>query len=284
MLVEAPSYVGALQAFASHESRYLAVPMDDQGMCVESATQMLNHVMSTSEDRPALLYTIATFQNPSGVTISRERRLALLEFCAAQQIPLVEDDPYGELRYEGEEVPPLRALPGGEETIYLGTFSKILAPGLRLGWIVAPQSVIARLVISKQAADLHTDSLVQRAVLHYCMHTDIEEHLSHLRAVYRSRRDAMLSALADYFPSEVKWTRPDGGFFIWVTFPEGTDTRALFAEALAQRVAFVPGTAFFMDHLGSNCLRLNFSHVEPARIVEGMQRLAKVVTAHSSKT
>jgi 2-aminoadipate transaminase len=280
VLVEAPSYVGALQAFASHGSRCLAVPVDDQGMCVERAALMLYNEASRSAVEPALLYTVATFQNPSGVTMSRERRLALLDLCAVKQLPLVEDDPYGELRYEGEEVLALRALPGGEETIYLGTFSKILAPGLRLGWVVAPQPVIARLVIAKQATDLHTDSLVQRAVLHYCMHADMDGHIAHLRTAYRSRRDAMLAALTDYFPSSVHWTYPKGGLFIWVTLPGKIDTRALLAEALESRVVFVPGTAFFMDNQGSNCLRLNFSHVVPARINEGIQRLAKVVTRH----
>lgn len=287
VLVEAPSYVGALQAFAAHQPRYLTVPMDDQGLRVGEAAWML--ATATPPATHGLLYTAATFQNPSGVTMSRERRLALLELCAGRRLPLVEDDPYGELRYEGEDVPPLRALPGGEETIYLGTFSKILAPGLRLGWVVAPRPLIARLVIAKQAADLHTDSLVQRAVLHYCTHADLEGHIARLRAAYRERRDAMLAALARYFPAEVRWTHPGGGLFLWLTLPEGADARGLLAEALAHRVAFVPGTAFY-PHIGAtpagdaraggeNCLRLNFSHADPARIEEGMRRLAAVVTA-----
>lgn len=282
VVVEAPSYVGALQAFSAHEPRYITVPMDEQGLRVDLAATALDGVDPTATG--GLLYTAATFQNPSGVTLSRQRRLALLELCTARRLPLVEDDPYGELRYAGAAVPSLRALPGGQETIYLGTFSKILAPGLRLGWVVAPRPLIDRLVIAKQAADLHTDSLVQRAVLHYCTHADLEGHIARLRTVYGQRREAMLDALQRYFPAEVRWTRPDGGLFVWVTLPTGTDARALLAAALERRVAFVPGTAFHPHgeearaEVG-HCLRLNFSHSDPARIEEGVRRLAAVITA-----
>ena len=275
VMVEAPSYVGALQAFSAHEPRYLTVPMDDEGLRVDHAAALLNAPGAA----PSLLYSVATFQNPSGVTMSRERRAALLALCADRGIPLVEDDPYGELRFDGATVPPLRALPGGEETIYLGTISKILAPGLRLGWVVAPRPLIARLVIAKQAADLHTDSLVQRAVLHFCTHNDLAAHIAHLQDVYRERRDAMLAALERYFPPEARWTHPEGGLFLWVTLPEGTDSRALLAEALEQRVAFVPGTAFHVDGSGANCLRLNFSHAAPERLAEGVRRLGGVLAA-----
>lgn len=278
VLVEAPSYVGALQAFVGHGVSCPAVPMDEQGICVDKAGEVFDAIEASEGRRPGLLYTVATFQNPSGVTMSERRRRELLAFCAERQLPLVEDDPYGELRYEGAEVPPLRALPGGEETIYLGTFSKILAPGLRLGWVVAPEPVIERLVIAKQATDLHTDSLAQRAVLHYCRHADLEGHIVRLQEFYRTRRDAMLAGLADYLPTGSTWTRPEGGLFTWVTLPEGIDTRALLAEALAERVAFVPGSAFYADSQGHNCLRLNFSHVEAARIIEGVQRLARAMS------
>ena len=172
----------------------------------------------------------------------------------------------------------MRALAGGEETIYLGTFSKILAPGIRLGWVVAPKPLISRLVIAKQAADLFTDSLVQRAVLYYCLHNDLDSHIAHLRTVYRERRDEMLMALNDYFPPDVKWTHPKGGFFIWVTLPTDVDARAILAEALSCGVAFVPGSAFYTDNQGANHFRLNFTHVSPERIEEGVRRLAKVLT------
>lgn len=276
VLVEAPTYVGALQAFAAQQPRYLSVSVDDDGLCVHEAAQLLRAVAPTA---PRLLYSVSTFQNPSGVTLSLERRHALLDLCAAHALPLIEDDPYGELRYEGTALPPLRALPGGEETVYLGTFSKILSPGLRLGWVVAPRPLIARLVMAKQAADLHTDSLVQRAVLRYCLDADLEGHIARLCAVYGARRDAMLAALTRYFPTGTRWTRPQGGLFLWVTLPKGVDTRALVPEAIARRVAFVPGSAFHTDDSGANCMRLNFSHATPELIEEGVRRLAEVVDA-----
>jgi 2-aminoadipate transaminase len=274
LVVEAPSYVGALQAFGAHDPAYLPVPMDGDGLCVDDLAGLL------SAGGAALLYTVATFQNPSGVTMSTPRRAALLEVCARHGLPLIEDDPYSELRYGGPEVPPLRALPGGAETIYLGTFSKILAPGLRLGWVVAPRPLIARLVRAKQAADLHTDSLVQRAVLHYCTHADLAAQVARLRAVYGARRDAMLAALARYLPPGSRWTRPDGGMFTWVSLADGVDTRVLLQAALARGVAFVPGVAFYAAGSGGlSDLRLNFSHAKPETIEEGIRRLGTVIDA-----
>ncbi len=276
--IEAPSYVGALQAFSAHEPAYVPVPMDDDGLLVNEAAQRL----PAHCDRGGLFYTASTFKNPSGVTLSAARRAALLELCVARGLPLVEDDPYGELRFEGEPVPPLRALPGGADAVYLGTFSKILAPGLRLGWVVAPRPLLARLVIAKQAADLHTDSLVQRAVLHYCTHANLEGHIARLRDVYRARRDAMLAALEQEMPTGVTWTRPAGGLFLWLTLPGGLDARELLKDALARHVAFVPGAAFHTQSEGASCLRLNFSHSAPERIEEGIQRLADVLKARLS--
>jgi len=209
VLVEEPSYVGALQAFAAYGPRVAGVPMDDAGLQVDHVDAPLTTRGRDplGHDNPAVLYTIPTFQNPSGLTMSLRRRAALIELCAARRLPVIEDDPYGELRYEGEDTPPLRALPGGEETVYLGTFSKILAPGLRLGWVVAPRPLMARLVRAKQGADLHTDTLAQRAVLQYCLHADLDGHIARLRRAYRERRDAMLAALARYLPPEARWTR-----------------------------------------------------------------------------
>ncbi len=288
VLVEEPSYVGALQAFAAYGPRVVSAPMDDEGLRVDRAATTLatmGHDPAGHGGLVAILYTIPTFQNPSGLTMSVRRREALIELCAAHRLPLVEDDPYGELRYEGADLPPLRARPGGEETIYLGTFSKILAPGLRLGWVAALRPLMARLVLAKQGADLHTDTLTQRAVLHYCLHADMDGHIARLRQVYRERRDAMLAALALYFPAEARWTRPEGGLFIWVTLPEGIDTRALLAVALERGVAFVPGSAFHVagagghGEQGGRSLRLNFSHADPDRIDAGLRRLGEVVAA-----
>lgn len=299
VLVESPSYVGALQSFSTREVGYLPVGMDDQGLLVEDAAallagQPLRHAHGATLDgaeadthagpAPSLAYTVATFQNPSGVTMSLERRKALLALCAGRQMPLIEDDPYGELRFEGDEVPAIRSLPGGEGTIYLGTFSKVLAPGLRIGWMVAPKPLIARCVLAKQAADLQSDSLTQRALLHFCANNDTEEIVTRLRVLYRERRDAMLDALARHFPAEARWTRPEGGLFIWVTLPQGVHDRALLSDALAQRVAFVPGSAFHIDGQGSNCLRLSFSVSSPERIEEGIARLSGVVKEHLAAT
>ncbi len=284
VLVEEPSYVGALQAFAAYGPRVVSAPMDDEGLRVDRVDTSLapRGRDPRGHDNPAILYTIPTFQNPSGLTMSRRRRAALIKLCADRGLPVIEDDPYGELRYEGADLPPLRALPGGADTVYLGTFSKILAPGLRLGWVVAPRPLLARLVRAKQGADLHTDTLAQRAVLQYCLHADLDGHIARLRRVYRERRDAMLAALARYFPPEARWTRPEGGLFLWVTLPEGVDTRALLASALERGVAFVPGSAFHAARdggQGERSLRLNFSHADPERIDDGLRRLGAVVAA-----
>ena len=289
VLVEEPSYVGALQAFAAYGPRFVSAPMDDEGLRVDHVATTVASSLGhdpRGHAAPTFLYTIPTFQNPSGATMSQRRREALIDLCAGRQLPVIEDDPYGELRYEGADLPPLRALPGGAETVYLGTFSKILAPGLRLGWVVAPRPLMARLVRAKQGADLHTDTLAQRAVLHYCLHADLEGHIARLRRVYRERRDAMLAALTRYFPPEARWTRPEGGLFLWVTLPAGVDTRALLADALERGVAFVPGSAFqtMPDRgQGGQSLRLNFSHADPERIDEGLRRLGEVVAAATAQ-
>ncbi|HVA92979.1 MAG TPA: PLP-dependent aminotransferase family protein [Chloroflexota bacterium] len=277
LAVEAPSYVGALNAFLPHQPKFVPVPMDDQGLRVDLLDAALDHAGAPA----ALLYTVATFQNPSGCTMSLPRRHALISVATKRALPIVEDDPYGELRFAGEDVPPLRALPGGEETIYLGTFSKILAPGLRVGWVVAPRPLIERLVMAKQAADLHTDSLAQRALLHYCTHNDLAAHVEQLRLVYRERRDAMLDALARHLPSEARWTTPEGGLFVWVTLPPGVDSAALLRAALLQKVAFVPGGAFHVDGGGAGSMRLSFSHASPPSIEEGVRRLGEAVRAHA---
>jgi 2-aminoadipate transaminase len=273
VLVEAPSYVGALQALMVQEPRFVHLPMDEEGLDVSSARAHCLHLGS----RPAMCYTVATFQNPTGVTMSVARRAALLDFSQEYQVPVVEDDPYGDLRYDGAPVPAIRSLPGGQDTIYLGSFSKILAPGLRVGYILAPRPLLNRLVMAKQAADLHTDSLAQRAILHYCLHYDLEAHILQLRDLYRMRRDALLAALARHFPAATHWTVPHGGLFTWVTLPEAIDAVEVLRVAVSHRVVFVPGSAFFSDGSQRHCLRLNFSHVPPARIDEGIARLGAVL-------
>jgi 2-aminoadipate transaminase len=235
------------------------------------------------------LYVLPNFQNPAGVTLSLERRRALVEIASHYGIPIVEDDPYGQLRYEGEHLPPLvkvdadfhgcangeRAFRGG--VLYLGTLSKTLAPGLRLGWVVAPQEVIARLVQAKQAVDLHTGTFVQMLAYETARGGFLDRHVRRIRAVYGERRNAMLAALERHFPPGVRWTAPQGGLFLWVTLPRGASAKALLAEALAKKVAFVPGASFFPNGGGDECFRLNFSYCAPDVIDEGIRRLGGVV-------
>jgi 2-aminoadipate transaminase len=273
VLVEAPSYVGAVQSLMVQEPRFIPVPMDAEGMVVAQAREALARMGV----RPSLCYTVATFQNPTGVTMSEARRASLVAFSQEAGMPVIEDDPYGELRYEGAAAPPMRSLSGGEDSIYLGSFSKILAPGLRVGFVVAPRLLLNRLIMAKQAADLHTDSLAQRAILHFCLHNDLDAHVRELRTVYGARRNAMLASLARHFPAAARWTMPHGGLFTWVTLPEGVDAVELLRVAVSRKVAFVPGSAFFTDGSGRNCLRLNFSHTAPDVIEEGVARLGAAV-------
>jgi 2-aminoadipate transaminase len=275
VLVESPGYVGALQAFRAFELEPVGLPMDADGLIVDGVARWLDGRRSLGAPPPAFLYTVATYQNPSGVTLSPDRRLELLDCATAFGVPVIEDDPYSELRYDGPPTPSLRALPGGEDVIYLGTFSKVLAPGLRLGWVVAPRPVIDRLVIAKQGADLHTDGLAQRGALRFCLDNDLDAHVIRLREVYRERRDAMLDALRECLPDGTTWTEPAGGMFTWVTLPAGLDSRDVLKRALANDVAFVPGTAFHVNGGGERSLRLNFTNSTPERIWEGIGRLAR---------
>jgi 2-aminoadipate transaminase len=221
---------------------------------------------------------VPTFQNPAGVTLSAPRRRRLVEIAREQELLVLEDNPYGLLRYEGEPLPPLYALDGGEYVLYLGTFSKILSPGIRLGWVSAPGPVLAKINLGKQAADLCTSSLTQHFVDAYFEEGRWRHYVSDLCAIYRQRRDAMLDALAEFFPREAEWTQPSGGLFIWATLPEFIDTADLLAKALREeRVAFVPGSAAYVDGRGGSSMRLNFSGVDVNDIVEGVRRIGKVV-------
>jgi 2-aminoadipate transaminase len=277
VLVEAPTYLGALQAFNVFGAEYLTVPIDEDGL-------RLDLVEAALRARPRFLYVLPNFQNPAGVTLSRKRREELVLLADTHGVPIVEDDPYGKLRYEGEDVPSLMALdharrPGGGNVIYLSTFSKTLAPGLRLAWVVAPAEVIAKLVQIKQAADLHTSTFNQRLVYEAAQDGFLETHVQSIRAAYRERRDAMLEALREMLPPEVGWTHPQGGLFLWVTLPPGIDCRQLLKLALSECVAFVPGDCFYAggSEIGNRQMRLNFSYVEPGRIREGVRRLAAAI-------
>jgi 2-aminoadipate transaminase len=287
VLVEAPTYLGALQAFNGYGAQYLSVPIDDDGL----RTDLLEASLRLG---PKFMYILPNFQNPAGVTLSQERRHQLIGLADKYGIPIVEDDPYGQLRYEGEHLAPLVVLDRENlrrdngfsigNVIYLSTFSKTLAPGLRLGWIVAPPKIISKLVQLKQAADLHTSTFGQCVAFEVARGGFLDQHVKLIRGVYRERRDVMLQALKEFFPPEVTWTRPQGGLFLWVTLPEGMDSQSLFTSALAENVAFVPGDSFYAGNGPESCrhLRLNFSHPDPEQIREGIRRLAVAVKSQLS--
>ena len=282
ILVESPSYVGALQAFDLMGAEYVTIPIDDDGLQTCEMERALR-------SGPKFMYILPNFQNPGGVTLSRSRRDELVALSDKYGIPIVEDDPYGQLRYEGEHQPPLVVLDRINaaqddayqmgNVIYLSTFSKVLAPGLRLGWIVAPPEVIARLSQIKQSTDLHTSSFAQMVAFEVAREGFIDEHVKLIRRVYKERRDTMLQALDDFFPPDVSWTRPQGGLFLWVTMPAGVNSRRLLDLALRQNVAFVPGEAFFPSGDTGSHMRLNFSNAQPEQIREGIRRLS-IAVAH----
>lgn len=280
VLVEQPTYLGALQAFAAYQAEYIGVPTDDDGLCVDQLPAALRH-------GPKFMYILPNFQNPAGVTLSAGRRRALIRLAQQQGVPIVEDDPYGQLRFEGEHLTPLVAVDaeltgnnGGCYTgnvIYLSTFSKTLAPGLRTAWVVAAPNVIRKLVQLKQGADLHTSTFAQMIIYEVAKDGFIDEHVRTLRQVYRQRRDVMLSALDRTMPPEVRWTHPDGGLFLWVHLPPEIKIRELFEEALRRDVAFVPGDAFFTIPDPPPTARLNFSCMPEDAIVEGIRRLSEAI-------
>jgi len=282
ILVESPTYLGALQAFDLMGAEYVTVPVDGQGL----QTQLLEAALRSG---PKFMYILPNFQNPGGVTLSEDRRRQLVWLSDKYGIPIIEDDPYGQLRYEGEHVKPLIVLDRMNvlrddgyhfgNVIYLSTFSKLLAPGLRLGWIVAPSDVITSLVQLKQGADLHTSTFAQMVTYEVAKDGFIEEHVKVIRQCYKERRDAMLAALDDFFPSEVKWTHPQGGLFLWVTLPAGVDCMRMFEEAIGQKVAFVPGHPYFAEGDAGSHMRLNFSNATPQKIREGIRRLS-IAVAH----
>jgi len=282
ILVESPSYLGALQAFDLMGAEYVTVPIDDHGLNTD-------YLEAALRSGPKFMYILPNFQNPGGVTLSEDRRRELVLLSDKYGIPIVEDDPYGQLRYEGEHKTPLLVLDRTNlqrdkgytlgNVIYLSTFSKLLAPGMRLGWIVAPPDVIARLVQIKQSSDLHTSTFNQMVTYEVARDGFLEEHVKLIRGVYSERKDAMLRAMTDYFPEEVTWTHPHGGLFLWVTLPTGINARHLLDEALRHDVAFVPGDPFFADGDKGSHMRLNFSNATPELIREGVRRLS-IAVAH----
>lgn len=272
VVLESPSYLGAIQAFNLFAPRYVTVPTDEEGMIIGELERILQIVT------PKFIYTVPTFQNPSGRTMSVERRKHLMAVAESYDVIIVEDDPYGELRYTGEAVPPIKAFDTTGRVLYLSTFSKILSPGIRLAWVVASEEFTQKLVLLKQATDLCTAPFIQYATYEYCQSGGMDEHIDKIREMYAVRMDAMLKALEKYFPREgVSWTHPEGGMFLWVTLPDEIDVEDVLKESVANKVAFVPGTSFYVDGRPHSTMRLNFSNATPSQIDEGIKRLAEIV-------
>lgn len=282
VLVEAPTYLGALQAFNVYGAEYLCVPSDNDGL----RTDLLEEPLRSG---PKFMYVLPNFQNPGGTTLAEGRRHELVLLAERYGIPIIEDDPYGQLRYEGDHKTPLVVLDRPNmhsdngytlgNVIYLSTFSKLLAPGMRVAWIVAPPDVIARLSQLKQSTDLHTSTFAQMVTYEVARDGFLDQHVKLIRKCYSERKDAMLTALSDYFPPEVTWTHPHGGLFLWVTLPSGINSRELLDQALLNDVAFVPGDPFFPDGDKGSHMRLNFSNATPEMIREGVRRLS-IAVAH----
>jgi len=276
VVCEAPTYPGAVPTFCAYEADVVHVTMDRDGMRVDELEQTLDRLEAAGR-RPKFIYTVPTFHNPAGVTMSLERRRELVRVAAERELLVLEDNPYGLLRYEGTPLPTLRALDGGAFVIYASTFSKILSPGVRLGWAAAPSPVLEKMNIGKQASDLCSSSISQYFVSAYFDSGPWEDYVRSLIEIYRRRRDVMLDSLAEHFPREAEWTHPEGGLFIWATMPDYIDTTDLLVRALDQQVAFVPGRAAFLDGRGGSSMRLNFSGVDEDLIREGVRRLGEVV-------
>jgi 2-aminoadipate transaminase len=279
IIVESPTYLGALQAWNMYGAQYVTVQSDENGMVTEELEAALRA-------GPKFIYVLPNFQNPTGVTLSLERRQRLVELADRYGVPIIEDDPYGQLRFEGSHIPSIVVLDeklhprNGHYTgnvIYLSTFSKTLAPGIRLAWVIAPPEVIRKMVQAKQGADLHTATFNQIVAYEVGRAGFLDKHVEHIRSVYRERRDVMLDSLDEHMPAGVNWTHPLGGLFLWATLPETMQSVDVLQDAVAQKVAFVPGFSFYPCGGGHNTMRLNFSNASPAMINEGIGRLGRVV-------
>jgi len=274
VLVERPCYLAALQVFAFAGARIVGVPSDSDGLDPEALDELV------VRERPKLFYTVPTFQNPTGRTLPADRRAAVAAVAARRGLWIVEDDPYGELRFEGERLPWIAAHEGAaDRTVLLGSFSKVMAPGLRLGWLRAPRDLLRACVVAKQAADLHTPTVNQLAAARYLADNDLDAHVAGVAAVYRERRDAMLGGLADSLPEGSSWERPEGGMFLWARLPESYDTTELVSRVLRQDVAYVPGAPFYAREPERSTMRLCFVTQTPGEIREGLRRLGKGLRA-----
>ncbi len=269
-LIERPGYLGAIQAFSLYEPEFHSVPLLDDGPDTDCLEAILEEVPAK------IFYGVPNSQNPSGITYSEEKRKAVADALSGTGTIFVEDDAYGELRFDGRRLPSLKNYLD-DATIITGSFSKIVTPGLRLGWICAPGEIMEQINVAKQASDLHSNYLAQRIIARYLETNDIDAHIARITGAYRAQRDLMLAMVEEAFPEDVTCTRPDGGMFLWVTLPEGCSTTRLLEAALRENVAFVPGRAFYVDGGGDTSMRLNFSNANEEMIVEGMRRLGTAI-------
>lgn len=275
VLLESPSYLGAVNAFKACEPNFIEVPTDDNGMIMEE----LDKILADTEN-VKMIYVIPDFQNPSGRTWTLERRQKFMEIINKYEIPVIEDNPYGELRFENENMPSLKSLDTKGLVVFLGTFSKILAPGYRLGWVCAESEILGKYNFMKQASDLQASTVTQLETNTYLDMNDLDAHVEKIKAVYVKRRDCMLKAMEENFPKECTWTHPDGGLFTWVVLPEYMNAKELAKECLAKKVAYVPGGGFFPNGGHENTFRMNYSCMPEEKIEEGIKRIAEVIKAN----
>ena len=276
VIVELPTYVGGLQAFSAYRARMIGVPQDDYGMRVDLLERTLGK-LAVKNKKPKFIYVVPDFQNPSGVTLSQERRRRLLELAYQHEIPIVEDSPYRDLRFMGQPVPAIYSLDTQNQVIVLGTFSKLLCPGLRLAWIMAPTEWMDRMVVAKQSMDLCSPSFTQLIAAEYLRRGLLPAQIENIRKLYARKREVMLEALDKYMPKGVKWTKPEGGLFLWIKLPKKMNTAELFPKAIENKVAYVIGSAFYHNGKGHNAMRINFSYPSEQQIDEGIKRLAKMI-------
>lgn len=273
IVCESPSYLGAINAFAAYQPKFIEIPMDEHGMIVEK----LEKVLIDHHDEIKMIYTIPDFQNPSGITMNIERRKRLAELAAKYEIIIIEDSPYGELRFEGESLPPIKSFDKSGYVVNLGTFSKTFCPGLRLGWIIANEEIIRKYILIKQGADLQCNTLSQVFAAEYMKKYNLDDHIAEIISVYKKRRDLMINTIKECFPKDIKYTYPVGGLFTWCELRSDLDTAEILQEALKENVAFVPGSSFFPNGGKKNFFRLNYSNMDEERIVEGIKRLGTVL-------
>ncbi|AUB56993.1 aspartate aminotransferase [Methanobacterium sp. MZ-A1] len=269
VVMERPTYLAAIQAFGLYEPQFHSVPLLDDGVDTDALEKILK------EEEIKLFYSVTSFQNPTGITYSKDKRREVAEILTKHNTLLVEDNPYGEIRFMGEDIPPIKYMI--PDSILFGTFSKIVSPGMRMGWIVAPPEVMEKLVTAKQASDLHSNYFTQRVVYQYLQDNNVDNHIQNIRKLYKSQRDQMVQSIREYLPEGVKHTAPEGGMFLWVTLPEGMSSMDLFKLAIKEKVAFVPGETFYTENPETDTMRLNFSNCCEEEIIEGMKRLGTAI-------